>query len=274
MENKLIGYADNSTLIAVVPSPGLRVAVAESLSRDLVKVNEWCDFWGIKLNASNTKTMIISRSFTMHPQSPSLTIGETVLKELEDLVILGVTFDSRMTFEKHRHSVSRAASQWLGIFKKSWKVFHDKLLLGRCFRGFVLQVLEYCSAIWCSAANTHLGLLDRVVSGASFLTGGVFECDHAHRCSVAVLCMLYKFCCNPMHPLYDALPVPYVPVWVTRLTVIAHRFTYVPPRCRTLQYRRTFIPLSVSVWNDLSDPVFNGVGMAGFKSRANAILLA
>ena len=36
LENKLIGYADDSTLIAVVPSPWLRVAVAESLSRDLV----------------------------------------------------------------------------------------------------------------------------------------------------------------------------------------------------------------------------------------------
>ena len=36
LENKLIGYADDSTLIAVVPSPGLRVRVAESLSRDLV----------------------------------------------------------------------------------------------------------------------------------------------------------------------------------------------------------------------------------------------
>ena len=43
MENKLICYADDSTLIAVVPSPGLRVAVAESLTRDLVKVNKWCD---------------------------------------------------------------------------------------------------------------------------------------------------------------------------------------------------------------------------------------
>ena len=36
LEDKLIGYADDSTLIAVVPSSGLRVAVAESLSRDLV----------------------------------------------------------------------------------------------------------------------------------------------------------------------------------------------------------------------------------------------
>ena len=38
LENKLIGYTDDSTLIAVVPSPGLRVAVAESLSRDLASI--------------------------------------------------------------------------------------------------------------------------------------------------------------------------------------------------------------------------------------------
>ena len=94
LENKLIGYADDSTLIAVVPSPCNRVAVAESLSRDLMKVSEWFDLWRMKLNTSKTKTMIISRSSTMHPQSPTLTIGGTVLKESVDLVILGVTFDS------------------------------------------------------------------------------------------------------------------------------------------------------------------------------------
>ena len=40
LENKLIGYADDSTLMAVVPSPGVRGAVAESLIRDLGKVSE------------------------------------------------------------------------------------------------------------------------------------------------------------------------------------------------------------------------------------------
>ena len=83
----------------------------------------------------------------MHPQSPSLTIGGTVLKEYDDLVILGVTFDSKMTFEKHLRSVSRAASQRLGILRKSLQVFHDRLLLRRCFRGFVLPVLEYYAAV-------------------------------------------------------------------------------------------------------------------------------
>ena len=199
-------------------------------------------FKGMKLKASKTKTVIVSWSGTMHPHSPSLTIGGTVLKESDDLVILGVTLDSKMSFEQHLRSVSRAASQRLGILRQSWQVFHDRLLLGRCFRGSVLPVLEYCSAVWCLAADTHLRLLDRVVSGASFLTGCVFDCDLSNRRSVAVLCMLYKIRCNPMHTLYGALPVPYVSVRVTRGAVIAHRYTYAPPRCRTSKYRRTFIP--------------------------------
>ena len=143
--------------MTVVPSPGVRVTVAESLIRDLGRVSEWCDIWGMKLNESKTKTMIVSRSRTMHPQSPPLTIGETALKESDDLVIFGVIYDSKMTFEKQAsfRSVSRAASQSRGILRKSWLVIHDRSLLGRCFRGLVLPVSECCSAVWCSAGDTR-----------------------------------------------------------------------------------------------------------------------
>ena len=116
--------------------------------------------------------------------------------------------------------------------------------------------------------------MDSVVSGPSFLTVGVFECDLAHRRSVAVLFMLYKIRFNPMHPLYGALPEPYVPVRVTSTAVIPHRYTYAPPRCRTSQYVYSFIPLSVPLLNDLGDTVFDGVGLASFKSRANDFLLS
>ena len=134
-----------------------------------------------------------------------------------------MTFDSKMTFKKHLRSVSSAASQRLGILRKSFGVFYDRSLLGRCFQGFVLPVLEYCSGVWCSATGTHLIQLDRAVSGARFLTGGVFECDISHRRTVAVLCMLYKIRCNPVHPPNGALPGPYVPVRVTRGAPVAHR---------------------------------------------------
>ena len=35
-------------------------------------------------------------------------------------------------------------------------------------QGFVLPVLEFCSVMWCSTANTHLRLFGRVVSGAFY----------------------------------------------------------------------------------------------------------
>ena len=60
------------------------------------------------------------------------------------VVILGVTFDSKMTTEKHLRSVSRAASQRLGILV-SWRVFHDRSLLGRCFRVPASFGVSFCS---------------------------------------------------------------------------------------------------------------------------------
>ena len=69
----------------------------------------------MKLNASKTKTMIVSRSRTVYPQLTPLTLDGTVLCESADLVILGATFDAKMTFEKHLRSFFSAAAQRLGI---------------------------------------------------------------------------------------------------------------------------------------------------------------
>ena len=55
VEKKLYGYDDDSTLVAVVSSPGERVAFSESMNRDLNRVSVWCNLWGIKLNASKLR---------------------------------------------------------------------------------------------------------------------------------------------------------------------------------------------------------------------------
>ena len=67
LENRLIDYADDSTLMAVVRFPGVRVTAAESLNRDLGNVSVWCNLWEMKLNMSKTNTMIVSSSTTIRP---------------------------------------------------------------------------------------------------------------------------------------------------------------------------------------------------------------
>ena len=52
LENKLVGYADDSTVMTAVPSPRGRVIVGESLIHDLSRISEWWDLWRMKFNAS------------------------------------------------------------------------------------------------------------------------------------------------------------------------------------------------------------------------------
>ena len=80
----------------------------------------------------------------------------------------------------------------------------------------VLSCPFWSTILQCGARlyiDTHLKLLERVVSGARVLTGGVFECDISQRRYVAALRMLYKITCNQMHPLDGALLVPYLPIF-------------------------------------------------------------
>ena len=77
----------------------------------------------------------------------------------------------------------------------------------------VLPVLEYCPAMWCSTADTHLCLLDCVVSAWSQSNSlRVVEFNISHRRSGVVLCMLYKFRSNPMLFVCGALTerIPYI----------------------------------------------------------------
>ena len=149
---------------------------------------------------------------------------------------------------------------------RPWQEFHDRSLLLRSFWSLVSPVLEYCCVVWWAGADSHLDLLDW--SGVIvFIADGILDCNLAHRRSVGVLYMLFKIKSNPMLPLSGALPWP-DPARVTSGSLVAHMRSFAPPRFRISQYRRTFVPLSVSQWNDLDDPVFDGVGLVGLKSRA------
>ena len=78
---------------------------------------------------------------------------------------------------------------------------------------------------------------------------------------------------NPIPPLCGALPVLYVPVRVTRGALVAHRNAYPPPRCRTSQYCRTFIPFSVSLleWSWWS--CVRWCGTSGFQEQGKCLFI-
>ena len=74
LENKIISYADDTTLYAEVASPSECTNVANSLYRDLAKIQSWCSTWGMKLNPQKTHSITISRSRAPNPPHPPLTL--------------------------------------------------------------------------------------------------------------------------------------------------------------------------------------------------------
>ena len=104
VENRLFAYADDSTLLAVVRKPGDRPAFAASLNTGtwLVFIQEWYNHWCIILNA-------ILKGFVSPPHG-DLVLSWISIRASANLDILGVKFDSKITFEDHvRGIVSRAS---------------------------------------------------------------------------------------------------------------------------------------------------------------------
>ena len=75
MESDMVLYSDDTTLTAVILSPAQRHEIAHKICRDIGKIHAWCEQWGMKLNPSKSRSLVISRSSTDLPRHPDLLVG-------------------------------------------------------------------------------------------------------------------------------------------------------------------------------------------------------
>ena len=74
---------------------------AKRLRKDLRKLVKWCAKWRIKLNPEKTKVIIFSRSPLARKSEPILKLYGERLKIYPQVKFLSITFDSKLTFQKH-----------------------------------------------------------------------------------------------------------------------------------------------------------------------------
>ena len=270
--NKMLAYADDTSLYAEIPSPAMRRAVADSLTEDLKKIQSWCSQWGMKLNPSKSKDLIVSRSRTNLPEHPNLFINGVVISTVDQLKLLGVTLDCKLTFELQLRIMSRTISSKLGILRKCKKVFETDDILRNCFFSFILPHFEYCSAVWLSAADSHLKLLDRSFNSVKFLLTDL-DLDIGHRRDIGALSILYKIVNDSSHPLHKFLPNFHQPARATRMAVAQNSMAFEVGRCATNQFSRCFFNVICRLWNKLPTEIVISPTLNDFKRLANRFLL-
>ena len=273
IESNMVSYADDTTLFAAIPSPQDREFVANLIGRDMERIRSWCVRWGMKLNPSKSYSLVVSRSRTLLPAHPDIVVDGTVIPNCSLLKMLGVTLDSKLTYEPHLRLVASSISQRIGLLRKCRHIYSTDSVIRNCFYSFLLPHFEYCHSIFLSASDTNLKLLDRAFGQIKFLLPDL-RINLGHRRLVGSMTHFYKIATNPDHPLHCLLPPPSQPTRETRHSMRLNSRAFSVARVNTSQFSRTFFPAAIKRWNYLPDEIVNSMNSDIFKRGVNAHFLS
>ena len=102
-----------------------------------------------------------------------------------------------------------------------------------------LPCQEYCSPVWCSAADSQPRLLDGNLNIRFLIQGLAVDLWYQH--SISSLCMLFKIYHKPKHPFYSDLPGLFHPARITREDRGFNNFSLSVVRSNTTQFFRSLI---------------------------------
>ena len=134
------------------------------LQRALSDLELWCSRWRIKLNVAKTQLV----RFPKRKEKLELKLFGEPIAEKDELTLLGVTFDQRLSFGRHCKRKAKEAARRVGLLKKvsgqGWGASERVLL--NLYKQYVRPVLEYGSAGIAEAAKSSLACLQRVQNSA------------------------------------------------------------------------------------------------------------
>ena len=152
-------FADDTALWAA--SKNVQFA-AKRLRKDLRKLAKWCAKWRIKLNPEKIKVIIFSRSPLS--RKPVLKLYGERLKIYPQVKFLGITFDSKLTFQKHFEEIlGRCNTRYHRvrlIVNKKWGPSPSTTL--QIYKQCVRPIFEYGSLSTITTSDTIISKIQRL----------------------------------------------------------------------------------------------------------------
>jgi len=182
--------------------------------------------------------------------------------------MLGVTFSSDLTLEKHVSKTCAAGFYWLRQLRRIRRSL-DEESAATLVRAFVTSRIDYCNAIYAGAPKTITDKLQRVLNAATRVVSDTKKFDRGlarllhdklhwldvpERVIFKLGLMTYR-CLHGQAPRYLADHIkPAIEVASRHRLCSANRHRLIVPRCRLNTYgRRAFPAAGPTVWNSLPD---------------------
>jgi hypothetical protein len=186
-------------------------------------------------------------------------MGNSKLEHVETHKHLGLVFNTKLSWKNHINNITMKANKQLDIMKRL-KLSIDRGTLETIYFSFIRPMVEYGSVIWDNCDNNDTSLIEsiqleagRIVSGAIRGTSHEaiyrelgWETLQKRRERQQILLfhkMIYGNCPNYL--------IDLVPERTSRLHSynIRNRNNLMTMRCRTEQYRQSFLPKLIQLWN-------------------------
>ena len=114
---------------------------------------KWFSENGMQANPSKFQVMISHR---INNVLKPVYIDDAPVIPQDSVKLLGVTFDSKLTFDLHVDSICKKASRSLNVLKRFSKILSTKNKL-KIFQSFINSNFTYCPVVWhfCSKKQTR-----------------------------------------------------------------------------------------------------------------------
>ena len=152
------------------------VSACRLLQKAINAVSKWADAHGFKFSTSKTVAVRFTRRRRVE-EIPTLTLKGSILPIEEEVKLLGMIFDSRLTWSKHIDQLKLKVKKSLNILKVvsgfNWGA--DKKSLLKLYRSLCRSKLDYGCQIYSSACKSKLKQLDVVHNMGLRICSGAFK---------------------------------------------------------------------------------------------------
>ena len=262
-------FADDTMLFSIVKDP---LISAVDLNHDLSIISQWAHQWKMEFNPDPTKqaTEVLFSCKKVKPNHPQLNFNGTAVAKVNEQKHLGLTLDTRLSFEKHLNEKMSKAKQNIRVIKYLSKFLPLKTL-DQMYKALSRSHLDYCDIIYHEPSQVNqppLGItltslmekVERIQYQAALAVTGTWKGTNrsklyeelgweslSDRRRYRRVLQVHKIYCNKT-PSYlkDKLPIQY-----HRRPHLARNAidTFQEMRCRTNRYMKSFFPDAISSWN-------------------------
>ncbi|MCG8046320.1 MAG: reverse transcriptase domain-containing protein [Candidatus Thiodiazotropha endolucinida] len=251
-------FADDSSLFVSATNMGDLEGI---LNHDLLIITHWAKQWLIKFNPNKTEAMLFS--YTPREYFPNIVFDGVSVKFVNEHKHLGITFSDNMKWNKHIESILSPASRIIGIMRKL-KYDFSRTALNQIYVSYVRPLLEYSSIVWDGCTVEQSSSLEKLQNEAARIVTGLTrsvslerlytECGWESlqsRRTNQKLKFMYR-AVNGTVPSYISELIPPTVSEVSRYN-LRDSSNITVPFTRTATFKRSCIPSSIALWNNL-DP--------------------